>query len=256
MRRNGADFFGTMMLMVLLFVLNGGINFRDPEVLLRIFIVLILILAVALYIWFEIIPVALLRLGRMNFRGESDFEQYEITVNHFFDHHHPKEKEYIGWLYRAEIELYKGNYLDALDLLVNITKKDLEFDRANEIKVALLRCKIMMFLKNLTSENPSFELVRKKKADMDNEDLHNYALISCWLNMENSYTKVQDAIIKLGEALRDAPDGERYRQYNEFLWLHGLQARRKNDEQEIISVHNQLIVNHAMNYLLSSFKSG
>ncbi|MBQ4254028.1 MAG: hypothetical protein II712_04285, partial [Erysipelotrichaceae bacterium] len=71
MRRNGADFFGTIMLLVLIFVLNGGINLRDPEVLLRIFVVILILIAVALYIWFEVIPVAVLRLGRMNFRSEN-----------------------------------------------------------------------------------------------------------------------------------------------------------------------------------------
>ena len=42
---------------------------------------------------------------------------------------------------------------------------------------------------------------------------------------------------------------------NELLWLHGLQAKLANDEQEVINIHNRLIINHAMENLMTSFRS-
>ncbi|MBR0138465.1 MAG: hypothetical protein IJM15_08640 [Erysipelotrichaceae bacterium] len=255
MRKLNTDFFGVMLLMAVLLALNGGINFKDPEVLLRILIVGIIVLVIILYIYFEILPVAFLKLGRMTFNSEGDLEQYEAAIEAFFNHRHPKEKEYVGWLYRSELELYNGNYLDALDTLVNIEKKDLQYDRQTEIKTALLKCKIMMFLKNLHPDNVSWQFLKGKTSSFDAEDAHDFTLISCRLNPDKSERTVREMLVKLEAEVKASPNAERYRRYNEFLWLHGLQARKNNDEEEIIRVHNQLIINHAMKYLMSSFKS-
>lgn len=254
MRNRIGDSLALVLIFIILFVINGGFHL-DAGDLIKIGIVIALVAGVMIYFFMDILPVIMLKLGHSAFGSDGDLEQYSFVTETFFTRHHPREKEFIGHMYRSEIMMYEGRFHDALDNLLYISGDDLKFEREYQLKLEMLRCRIMMFAATLTPEHPSYKYCRSNSSKLDSEDARSFQLINLWLRKEDNSERVSDLLEKAEKVMKARGDAVSRIRCNELLWLHGLQAKLANDEQEVITVHNRLIINHAMENLMTSFRS-
>lgn len=246
-------FFALLLSFVLLFTQRESTLQED---IISFIIIAIILTVVVIFFVLEIKPVLLLKIARAQFRLDNSLEEYEKGVNRFFDRHHPKEKEFLGWLMYAEIHLFQGEFTDGLNDLMYIRDEDFKSeDDRYRYRLSIIRCKLLLFLNRLKAENADWKYLLRNKEKLDDEARMNFHFIECWLNMENSEETVKHAVNKLSEKIKVESDSLRQNILNEFFWLKGIQAKRKDDRIESINAYNHLIIGHAYPYLIKSFNS-
>ncbi|MBR0386035.1 MAG: hypothetical protein IJI05_05770, partial [Erysipelotrichaceae bacterium] len=123
-------------------------------------------------------------------------------------------------LAEAFLRLYQGDFPAAMEALLYCRKQDMEKD--NLASVYLMRCKILMFMDQLTADNPDFQYIVRHRSGFNLFERFDYQLISGYMHLRNGDTEKTHQILDQLNSLDPSVSPRAFLWPHEIRWLNSM----------------------------------
>ncbi len=245
-----SDLFWLFFIFAFCLIMNGGQLFT-MENLIKAGVGAVIVIGIIIVIYLDYSPIWKLKAAEIAFYEDMDMERTLKSVDDFKRRNKRPDKAFKGYLLESQLQLIQGEFTDAIDTLLYVEQKGL--DVKEKLRVALMKCKVQMFMGTLVPDNPDYRFCWEKRTELFGYDLFNLILIRGWLQANSGKAESCQKSINRLKKFHEVPFIEKPLIDNEIRWIESILACSDNDEETYKKQFNLLKAMNCLPYLIKSY---
>lgn len=192
-----------------------------------------------------------LRAEETLFYEERNEDRWLNAIETFISKNKLVDRAYLGYLALASLKLYQGSFTEALEALLYCQSKDMSKPQKNSLYI--LRCKILMFMDQLSRNNPDYKFIMEHHQEIAPGDHFNIMLIRGYLTVQDGkLDKAQEILNYLQEMEHVTPSSVLWDM--EIKWLNSIMVLHDYSQYNYNNQYNILKGSHAPRYIIKSIE--